>query len=62
MGKLNVDLAAGEYIGLWTDGCTEETKREKRRRGLTQKKINLDPATFTPWCETVFSHHGCGSK
>jgi hypothetical protein len=22
----------------------------------------LGAAAFTPWCETVFSHHGCGSK
>jgi hypothetical protein len=27
---------------------------------LKKKKKKKDPATFTPWCETVFSHHGCG--
>jgi hypothetical protein len=33
---------------------SNETQSIERRR-------TEDAATFTPWCETVFSHHGCGS-
>jgi hypothetical protein len=30
--------------------------------GVKQEKGLSEAATFTPWCETVFSHHGCGSQ
>jgi hypothetical protein len=33
MGKLDVDLAAGEYIALWTGGCTEERERNRKGEG-----------------------------
>ena len=29
---------------------------------IEKDKKEKGAAAFTPWCETVFSHHGCGSK